>query len=311
MALTSNAAPAPTERHALAALLFVQLLFGIWPVVGALAMREITPLLLIGVRLLASGPLLFLLSRPWRARMSAAEVLGCMGLGLLGVTGNQLLFVHGLSLSGPINAAILGCLIPAWTLVFALLLRQETASRPRLLGVGLAMLGALTLVGADRLELGGQRALGNLMLVGNTALYSAYLVLARPLLGRYGALPVVGWAFLGSSFQALPVVLPTLLATDWASLSPTVWSAFVYIVLGPSVLAYLLNAWALQRLSASTVAVFVYLQPLITGLASGRVLGEVPGWQALTAAALIFAGVALVSRRATPPAPAVPSVVRP
>ena len=82
MASPSNVAPpfgtvsGPSERHALAALVFVQLLFGLWPVVGALAMREITPLLLIGVRLLVSGPLLFALTRPWRAKMSVAEVLG-------------------------------------------------------------------------------------------------------------------------------------------------------------------------------------------------------------------------------------------
>lgn len=298
MSSPASAAARPSERHALAALLFVQVLFGIWPVVGALAMREISPLLLIGVRLLASGPVLFALTRPWRAGMSVGEVLACMGLGFLGVTANQLLFVHGLALAGPINAAILGCLIPAWTLVLAVLLGREQASHQRLLGVGLAMLGALTLVGADRLELGGQRALGNLLLVGNTAFYSAYLVLARPLLGKYGAMPVVGWAFLGASLQALPIVLPTLLATNWSALSPTVWGSFVYIVLGPSVLAYSLNAWALQALSASTVAVFVYLQPLITGLASGRVLGEVPGWQALLAATLIFSGTGLVFRGA-------------
>jgi drug/metabolite transporter (DMT)-like permease len=271
-------------------------MFGIWPVVGALAMRDVPPMVLIGVRLLVSGPLLFALTRPWRAGMTGQEVLACAGLGFLGVTANQLLFVHGLSHAGPINAAILGCLIPAWTLLFAIALKKEQAAPTRLGGIGLAMLGALTLVGADQLELGGERALGNLMLVGNTAVYSAYLVLARPLLAKYGAMPVVGWAFLFSSVQALPVVVPSLLATDWQSLPLRVWAAFAYVVFGASLLAYGLNAWALRVLSASTVAVFVYLQPLITGVASGKVLGQLPGWQALLAGSLIFAGVALVSR---------------
>jgi drug/metabolite transporter (DMT)-like permease len=227
--------------------------------------------------------------------MTGREVLTCAGLGFLGVTANQLFFVHGLSYAGPINAAILGCLIPAWTLLFAIALKKEQAAPARLGGIGLAMLGALTLVGADQLELGGERAKGNLMLVGNTAFYSAYLVLARPLLAKYGAMPVVGWAFLFSSVQSLPVVVPSLLATDWQALPVRVWAAFAYIILGPSVLAYMLNAWALRALSASTVAVFVYLQPLITGVASGKVLGQLPGWQALLAAGLIFAGVGLVS----------------
>ena len=70
-------------------------------------------------------------------------------------------------------------------------------------------------------------------------------------------------------------------------------------------LTYLLNAWALRHASSSTVAIFIYLQPIVgVGLAVS-VLGEPLGARALVGTAAVFAGIALVTFRpraaASPP----------
>jgi drug/metabolite transporter (DMT)-like permease len=73
----------------------------------------------------------------------------------------------------------------------------------------------------------------------------------------------------------------------------------LYIVLVPTVGAYYLNAWALARVAPSTVAVYIYLQPLIAFIVAPLVLGAGESWSARTwiAAALIFAGVGIVTWR--------------
>jgi drug/metabolite transporter (DMT)-like permease len=77
-----------------------------------------------------------------------------------------------------------------------------------------------------------------------------------------------------------------------------VWLAVGYIILVPTVGAYYLNAWALARVAPSTVAVYIYLQPLIAFALAPLVLGESGNRRTWIAAALIFAGVAVVTWRA-------------
>lgn len=290
----------PPYRVALATLLLIQLLMGVWPVVGKWVMLTVSVRVLVGVRILVAGPLLWLLARPWRHRLTFQEIAWCGLLALLGVVGNQTLFSEGLLRASPLNSAVIGCSIPAWTLLFAVLLGHERPTKLRVGGVGLALSGALLLVGVDRMDLGPERALGNLMLIGNSALYSAYLVLSRPILTRHGALPVIGWVFGLATPLILPYAWAELAALQWSAVPQSTLVGLAYIVIGPTLLGYALSAYALRAVTASTAAVFVYVQPFITGVASGRVLGERPSWQTAAAALLIFVGVALVSRRPPP-----------
>ncbi|HEX8097443.1 MAG TPA: DMT family transporter, partial [Pyrinomonadaceae bacterium] len=75
------------------------------------------------------------------------------------------------------------------------------------------------------------------------------------------------------------------------------WLAVVYVILVPTVGAYYLNAWALARVPPSTVAIYIYLQPLIGFTLAPLVLHESWNPRTLLAAALIFAGVAVVTWR--------------
>jgi drug/metabolite transporter (DMT)-like permease len=76
-----------------------------------------------------------------------------------------------------------------------------------------------------------------------------------------------------------------------------VWVAVIYIILVPTVGCYYLNSWALARVPPSTVAVYIYLQPLIAFALAPTLLGERLSWRVIGAAALVFAGVILVTRR--------------
>lgn len=286
----------PPAGRAIAALLLAQVTLGIWPVVGAVVLTHMQPKALVGVRALIAGPLLFFIARPWRAKLSARDLGHCLGLAALGVVANQFCFVAGLARSSPTNSAIFGCLIPAWTLLFAVVLRQERPTWMRVGGIAFALAGALFLVGADRVQLGAERTVGNLFLLSSNVLYSLYLVLSRPLLVRLGAMTVVGWVFGLAVPLMLPLTGPSTLDVAWQSLPASVWWSLAYIVIGPSILGYLLHGYAMRAVPASTAAAFVYVQPLLTGGLSAWVLGERLGWQVIVAAALIFAGVAVVIR---------------
>ncbi len=224
------------------------------------------------------------------AREDLPRVFACA---ILGVALNQGLFLTGLALSSPMNAGLVLCLIPVFTYGFAVLLGQEALSGRRALGIGLALLGVTPLVFPDGPNGLGEHGLGNLFMVGNAASYSLYLVLGKPLLRRYPPLAVTAWAYLGS-LVALPFFA-------WSSRlipsSGVAWAALAYVVIGPTILGYLLNLFALARVRASTTAVWVYAQPIIAGLGAWWVFSERPGPGMALAALALFAGIGLVARR--------------
>ena len=100
--------------------------------------------------------------------------------------------------------------------------------------------------------------------------------------------------------------LPDPADVQFSQIGWPVWLAVAYIILVPTAGAYYLNAWALERVAPSTVAVYVYLQPLVAYAAAPFFLGAEEQLTARTfvAAALIFAGVAVVTLRPRGPASA-------
>ena len=81
------------------------------------------------------------------------------------------------------------------------------------------------------------------------------------------------------------------------ALSAGVWLMIALIIIFPTVGAYYLNAWALTKVPPSTVAVYIYLQPLVAFGFAPLLLGEAFNSRTIIAALLIFAGVAVVTKR--------------
>lgn len=279
----------------------MQVLFGLWPVIGVIALRAMTPAALVGVRLLCGAPILAIAAGTLRGPLPPARDLAKLaGLAALGISLNQLLFVEGLSRAGPIHASVLGLLIPPFTVGIAALLGRERPGPIRIVGVTVALAGAALLVRPDRLDLSQDTAVGDLLLVCNTAAYSAYLVLVRGTIARLGALRATAWIMLLGAVEALPFVALPMAAVGWSSLSGATWAALAFVVVGPTVLTYLLNAWALGRAPASVVAIYVALQPLVAALASAWWLGIRPAESTAVAALVLVAGLVLATRTPTP-----------
>jgi drug/metabolite transporter (DMT)-like permease len=68
----------------------------------------------------------------------------------------------------------------------------------------------------------------------------------------------------------------------------------------PTIIAYGLNAWALARSTATTVTVYIYLQPLLAALLAWLQLGYAVSSRAGVAALLILGGVAVTTLKRTP-----------
>jgi drug/metabolite transporter (DMT)-like permease len=216
-------------------------------------------------------------------------------LGLLGIAANQTLFLYGLQHTTAINATILVTTVPVFTVLGLVLTGREAASPLMLAGVALAAGGAVYLIGPDRISLAPDLALGNTLIVLGMICYAAYFVYSKSVVGRYDSITVSFYVMLFAAFGVLPFGVTALRDLQFSALSGPVWVWVVYIVIFPTILTYLLNIWALQRVSSSVVAVYIYLQPLFAAAVAPLFLpGEQLTARATAAGLAIFAGLGLV-----------------
>ena len=97
------------------------------------------------------------------------------------------------------------------------------------------------------------------------------------------------------NFPAPFVVMP-LYRVGWLALDRAVVLSLVFVVLGATVLTYLLNAFALRRVPASVVAIYCAVQPLIAAAAGIVLLGAPPTADTGLAAVVLVVGVILATR---------------
>jgi drug/metabolite transporter (DMT)-like permease len=281
------------------ALIAVQILFATWPIVGKIALRTVPPIALVGFRVAGATLMLVLLAR-WKGRLGKISRRDWPLLVLssaLGLVFNQWLYVKGLSITTAINSTLIGTSIPVATLLVGISLGTDRATWRRLVGIGLAAAGVLVLIGPGGAGFSAATRSGDLLIVVNSFCYGAYIAVSKDLVRRYSALNVIAWIFLVGCFAAVPAGVVSLRQISLSSISLAVWLEVAYIIILPTAGAYFLNAWALARVSPSTVAVYIYLQPLIAFALAPIILGESIGWRTIVSSLLIFAGVMVVTRR--------------
>lgn len=273
-----------------AALFTVAFLFSANYILSKLVMRELSPLSFAWLRIAAAAGVLAVLVRndPRLPREDARRVAGWA---VLGVVINATLFLVGLSMSSVQVAAVLITTMPVFTLAFAILAGREQASLLRAGGIALSGAGALLVVGGEGLA--GSRAsfLGALLIILNCVSYSLYLVISKPHMARLSARVVVARMFLVGSVLMTPVSGWALWHEKWSHVPPRTWITLAVIVAGPTVFAYILQAWALRHADSSLVAVYTYVQPVLASVFGTIVFGERIRPIVALAAAMIFAGV--------------------
>jgi drug/metabolite transporter (DMT)-like permease len=280
------------------ALIAVQLLFGANSVVGRLGLDYLGPQGLLVVRVCGATAIFWLvhLIRPEvSVRFTRTDWWLMVACSLLGVTVNQALFLYGLSLSTAVNATLIGTTIPVFTVGMAAAAGHERLSMARLVGIALALLGVLYLAEVDRLGV-DPASMGDLLILANALCYAGYLVLMRRLMLRHPPMQVIRWVFTLGVITTLPFLLIPGVVRQ-TPLPAAAYAILGYMVIGPTVVAYFLNNWALQRVESSTAATFIYLQPLVATALAVPILGERPTARTALSALLVFGGVLVATWR--------------
>lgn len=216
--------------------------------------------------------------------------------GLTGVAANQSLFFSGLELTTPVHASLIMTTNPILVLVFAYFILRDKVTWRKVLGIAIGFAGALFLVAAGQQVVeADEYMLGDTMIFLNATSYALYLVVVKRLIAKYPPLTVIKWVFTIGLFFVIPLGFSQLTHTNWELFTMNAWLGVVYVIICVTFLAYLLNIYALQRVTPSTVAFYIYLQPLLASLLSVMFGMDTLNLTTVISGLLIFTGVFLVS----------------
>jgi drug/metabolite transporter (DMT)-like permease len=216
---------------------------------------------------------------------------------LFGVAFNMLLFFKGLSITTPINGAVLMMNTPIFVVVFAALYLKEKITFQKIVGISIAALGAILLMGGTGFNFSAQTVWGDVMVTGNAIIYAFYLVYAKSLMQKYHPLTVTMWSFLFGWLVVLPFGYGEFTEINFSSFTLKIWLFVAFITLGSTFVTYVLNAYALRKASSSLVGSYIYLQPVLATFIAILSGNDNLTIQKFIYILVIFGGVFLVSWR--------------
>lgn len=218
----------------------------------------------------------------------------------LGMVINMLAFFKGLELSTPINSSVLITVVPILVFSFSVIILKEKVSLIKMLGISAGFFGALILILYSPVS--GYNApnipLGNLLFVLNSSTYGLYLIFVKPLVEKYNIIILFRWLFLFGFIMNFPITVQEFSAVDWVNLPlKEAVIPMIYVVVGTTFFTYLLNAYALSTLKASTVSSFVYFQPIVGIVYALTTKNDSLTLINIIGMLLIFTGVYLVTKK--------------
>ena len=281
------------------ALLLTTIIFGLHYVVAkTLLNSHLTPMQLIFLRLLFATLIFWVFQKIFvPEKVERKDLLRLAILGFLGFAANQALFYEGLNLTSPVDASLIHILNPILVLILAAVLIRERITGMKIGGILLGSCGAVIMILYGRTgNASASPVLGNILVTLNMVFYALYLVLLKPMIGKYHTSTIMKWVSLFSFLFIIPFSAGSMMQLQWREITLQSWALIGYIVVFCTFIAYLLINFALKHVSASAVSYYTYLQPVLATLTSVSAGMGTITLPKIIAAGLIFIGVYFVNK---------------
>lgn len=237
----------------------------------------------------------FLFVPSTRPRITGWSDVGLFAvLGILAVPGAQLSIVNGQNYLAPPLVSLVVTTAPAWAALIAAIWLSESINRPQVIGFIAALVGAAIVIlgGVGETELTVDNPWGAALTLVSPICWAMFTVVSKVHAGRYPPVTAIGSAMIAGALVMLPLYPHA--AEGIGDITPTGWGWMAYLVVGGTVIPYLVWWRALGRLTAATTTAYMYAIPVAALIWSWIVLGIAPSLVGLVGGAVIIGGVALI-----------------
>ena len=215
-----------------------------------------------------------------------------------GVAFNMLTFFKGLSLTSPISAAVIMVSTPMIVLTLSALIMKERMQKRMVFGILLGLIGtAFLILYGKSIGSATNAGLGNFLVLVNAISYGYYLIIVKKLMDKYNAFTFVKWIYLFGFIMVLPFGWGQFQTVNWVLVPMNIYWKIAFVVVISTFLTYLLNLLSMKELKPTTVAVFIYLQPLFATVFAISLGKDELSLVKIGSALLVFIGVYLVAQK--------------
>jgi drug/metabolite transporter (DMT)-like permease len=283
----------PNKMEAYTAVLTATLLWGMSHVLTKFVVAEFNPFAVVTFRI-SCAALLMTAIQKFRGRQllpMLAEWKMLIPLALGGIFVSQFGFILGLSFTTPSHGALIYTLSPIATAVLAVIFKGERLTKTKVFGISLAFTGALILATEGGIDFRSRYFIGDAIMFCAMLGWSYYTVFSINFIRKHGSVNTLTGAFIYAvPFAAIVGFIP-LIQSDISEVTWKGWWSLGYLVILATVLTVHLFTFSLKHLKPTTVAVFVYLQPIVSTTGAMFLLGHSITPLFIVSTGLVFSGL--------------------
>lgn len=272
-------------------------------ITGKIAVLEFPPFSLTFFRFLLALPFIFALlyskeKEKWLPK--GRQWIPLVILGIIGTFFYHVLFFSALRYTTAINSSLIGATNPVLTTLMAALFFNERLKQKRIVGIIFSFIGVFLIVTNADWQLISTFSFnpGDVLMFSAVFSWALYALLGRGYMRQYSLSPlmVTSYTFFICVVISIPFVLWENPASYLSKTSVSGWVSVFYMSIFASVLGYLIQMFAIERIGASRAAVFVNLVPIFTIIQSILILNESFSLFKCIGALSIITGVYLATR---------------
>ncbi|MDI6100244.1 DMT family transporter [Actinoplanes sp. NEAU-A12] len=218
--------------------------------------------------------------RPTRRETGVGVLLGCTQASVL------VLETYGVSLTSATNAGVLISLTILLTPILECAVRRRWLPGRFFLAAGVATAGVALLVAGPGLR---APSAGDALMLAAAVVRAAHVTLSGRLARQHDTVTLTTLQLVTGTVVFTVAAGPALLPTA-ASFGATEWLGVLYLALGCSVFAFLVQLWAIRRTSAARASLLLGTEPVWAVLIGVGVGGEHLTVLAIAGIALVLAG---------------------
>ena len=289
------------KQQGLGVILIANTIFGLnIPVTKSLIAHWMTPMGYTTTRMFFGTAIFWMIGSFLRKdKVEPRDLIVMMTGGLIGFLGTQFLFSQSLKYTTPVVFSLLMALTPVVVLLLSAFFLKEGIPVRKVLGILISIFGAsmIILLSGSQNNMGSNNFLGIFFAVLCVLCYAGYLVMTRKISVRYQPVTIAKWMFLVSALVAAPFSFTELQGQRLYSVDANIqaFGLLAFALLFSTTLAFFLMPVALKRLEASTVSIFMNLQPIVASVVAIVVGQDTFTLDKPLAALLVIAGVYLVT----------------
>lgn len=202
------------------------------------------------------------------------------------------LFNTSLFFTNVASAAVISNISPLWVSIAAWWLLRERLKSQFWIGLLAVLSGVSLIMGGNFVSL-SHPGVGDLMAVGSSFFYAAYILITQWGRKKLDSLSFVWINGASASIWMLFIIM--ILRQPLAGFPPQTWIVYIFAAIFTQIIGYMAISYSLGNLPASVVSPTLNLQPVVSIILAIPLLSEVPNLMQMIGSALILGGVYIIN----------------